>query len=186
MTGLKKSHHKIIQDNLIDHVHTIDEVEELIQIFRTSEKKKLFRLHIEMTTLRGKNILALTAISNIPSIIGTQIEDDDNEYPAIHIRIKQRKGKKMVTTVEGISECFDHDKILSYMKKEFQCGGNVVRVPIEISGSTKGPRKGTSSEEAIESNVTVLQFSGDQREGIKVFLLREEITISRYITIHGY
>lgn len=123
------------------------------------------------------------ALSDTDLIIGTRLEDDDVAYPTIHIRIVQRKGSskggKHITTVEGIPSEFDHSRLLSAMKKEFNCNGALRREELH-------EHPDCMCERVSKGIQTVLQLTGDQREKIRDFLLHEEITIPRYITIHGY
>lgn len=44
----------------------------------------------------------------------------------IHVRLQQRNGKKVLTTVQGISTDYNLKKILKAFKKEFACNGCIV------------------------------------------------------------
>ncbi|GFS14826.1 protein translation factor SUI1 homolog [Elysia marginata] len=69
----------------------------------------------------------------------------------IHIRIKQRNGRKTLTTVQGLDQKYDFKKIVKAAKKEFACNGTVVEHP---------------------EYGEVIQLQGDQRENIKSFFYR--------------
>lgn len=81
----------------------------------------------------------------------------------IHIRIKQRKQRSFITTVDNLPENISLEKILKKMKQTFHCIGS-------IQTSTEGK---------------YLQFSGDQRLGIKKFLIESELAREENIHIHG-
>jgi len=104
-----------------------------------------------------------TAFNN--SLFDTQDTLSKNRY---HIRIQQRNGKKAITTLEGLEEDLDTKRICKYMRKSFNCNGNV--------------KKGAFDEE-------IIQLQGDQRENIKQWLLDQQI-IEKHealrIIIHGF
>ena len=83
----------------------------------------------------------------------------------IHLRCQQRNGRKCITTVQGLSSELELKKIVKQFKKTFNCNGAIV----------------TDSELG-----EVIQLSGDQREGVKKFLVDREITTSNDITVHGF
>lgn len=81
----------------------------------------------------------------------------------VHIRIQQRNGRKSITTVTGLSQQLDLKKILKAIKKEHCCNGTVLK-----------------DEDSKEE---VLQFQGDQREAVKTFLIKEDITDKESIKV---
>ena len=93
-------------------------------------------------------------------------EDDGGDVKAkVQVRMKQRNGKKSVTTVEGMHPQLDYPRLLRAMKRQFQCNGS-------IQEDKKGDK--------------VLQFSGDQRANVRDFILSEEMYTSGEIILHGY
>jgi translation initiation factor 1 len=87
----------------------------------------------------------------------------------IHIRVQQRNGRKCITTLQGLDTDLDIKRIGKAMKKEFNCNGNLV----------EDPDKGD-----------ILQFQGDQRENIRVWLLAQEILTAKEaaerLVTHGF
>ena len=85
-----------------------------------------------------------------------------------HIRIQQRNGKKAITTLQGLEDDLDIKRICKYMRKSFNCNGNV--------------KKDKFDED-------IIQLQGDQRENIKQWLLDQQIIekqeVSR-IVVHGF
>ncbi|KAI8868577.1 translation factor sui1-like protein, partial [Ramicandelaber brevisporus] len=81
------------------------------------------------------------------------------------IRIQQRKGRKMLTTVQGLPPEIDPKLVLKALKKIFACNGTVVQ-----------------DEELGE----VLQLTGDQRTKVQQFLLEEQISNKDQIKVHGF
>lgn len=82
----------------------------------------------------------------------------------IHIRIKQRNGKKSNTFIENIPSDLDIEHIAKTMRKKFACNGCV-------------HKDGFSS---------VIQLFGDQRVIAKKFLIENMIANEEDILIHGY
>ncbi|KAI8146286.1 translation initiation factor SUI1 [Fennellomyces sp. T-0311] len=83
----------------------------------------------------------------------------------IHLRIQQRNGRKTLTTLQGLPKQYDNKKILKVFKKEFACNGTIV-----------------DDEELGE----VLQLTGDQRQKIAEFLIKEGIAKKSEIKVHGF
>jgi translation initiation factor 1 len=88
------------------------------------------------------------------------------EQGKVHIRIQQRNGRKCITTVTGLSKKLDLKKIQKAIKKEHCCNGTVLKDE--------------------ESGQEVLQFQGDQRDAVKTFLIKEEISDKESIKVHGF
>ncbi|CAH6419474.1 Translation initiation factor SUI1 [uncultured virus] len=93
--------------------------------------------------------------------LGTKITNNK-----IHIRLHQRNSRKTITSVEGLDEKFDLKRISSTLRKKFNCRGS----------STTDP----------DTELTILEFSGDQRNKIRSFLITESIAEAGDITVHGY
>lgn len=84
----------------------------------------------------------------------------------VHLRIQKRNGRKHVTTISGLGQDLDFVRLLKAFKKSFQCIGSL---------------------DIQENDVVVaLKLSGDQRNNVKDFLLREEIILDENdIIVHG-
>ena len=124
--------------------------------------------------------------------------DDYGQEEVIHIRIQQRNGRKTLTTVQGIHTKFDLKRrggkvffgrlsiflenfrkfeklqILNHLfpiklvracKKEFACNGTVVE---------------------HKEHGEVLQFQGDQRNNIRSFLIKIQLTAEENLKMHGF
>ncbi len=79
----------------------------------------------------------------------------------IHIGIKQRNGKKVITLIENLDKLqLDLEKIAQVLRKKFHCAS------------------------VVKNNVIELQ--GDHRVGVKQFIIDENIVESKYIIFHGY
>ena len=52
-----------------------------------------------------------------PSGAGTPIHEEPRGSDKIHIRIQQRNGRKMLTTVQGLGKEYDAKKVLKAFKK---------------------------------------------------------------------
>ena len=86
------------------------------------------------------------------------------ESQKVHIRIKQRNGKKSITTIEGLSEDLDKLVICKDLKKKLHCNGSIQTV----------------------DDVVAIQLFGDQRSSAKQFLIDNSIVAESEIIIHGY
>lgn len=98
----------------------------------------------------------------------TNTETKTRPLSEIHIRLRQRNGRKTITTVEGLSSDLDLKKIVKYMRKSFFTSGAIL--------------KGDEEEE-------VLQFAGDQRENCREFLCKYKIweeNVDPPIRVHGF
>jgi translation initiation factor 1 len=84
--------------------------------------------------------------------------------PTITIFVSQRNGKKCDTHVYGWCEEYDLQKICSYLKKKFDCGGSVV-----------------NNKEYGET----IKLNGDKKDEVYNFLLDEEICTKNKIILRG-
>ena len=82
----------------------------------------------------------------------------------IHIRLQQRSKKQSLTTIEGLDDDLDLERICKYMRRTFNCNGTV------LEG-------------------TVISLQGDQRKVVVEWLLAQEILTKveakQRIVIHG-
>ena len=94
------------------------------------------------------------------------IDDMDNGIFSrkIHIRVKQRTTRSYTTYIEGLNERLDLKKLLSVIKKTFNCGGNI---------------------DVLPDGTQVIKLTGDQRDKIKQFLIEKSITDADDIILHG-
>ena len=83
----------------------------------------------------------------------------------VHIRIQQRNGRKVITTVQGLPPKLNLKKVLKYIKKVFACNGSI---------------------DEDEEHGKILKLSGDQRKTISEFLAVEEIVPKQAIKVHGF
>ncbi len=81
------------------------------------------------------------------------------------MRIQLRSGRRYVTTVQGLSNDFDHNKILKDMKRTFNCNGAVV------NDEDWGP---------------IISLTGDQRVNVRAFLLDLEICTEDQLKVWGW
>lgn len=95
---------------------------------------------------------------------------DDNKQKkevssAVHIRVQQRSGRKMLTTVQGLATDLDLKKIVKAFKKTFSTNGTILK-----------------DEELGE----IIQVQGDQRKNIAEFLVKYKICEKGDIKVHGF
>ncbi|EXB40143.1 Protein translation factor SUI1-like protein [Morus notabilis] len=80
----------------------------------------------------------------------------------VHIRVQQMRGKKFLTTVQGLNEDVGYDIVL---KKELCCNSNVVQDK-ELG--------------------KIIQLQGDQRKNVSRYLVKAELVQKDNILIHGF
>ena len=83
----------------------------------------------------------------------------------VHIRTKQRSGKKSTTIIEGLAEDLDLPKILKALKKTLNTNGSVLEDE-EFGG--------------------IINIQGDQRTAVAQFLCKYHICEPDEIKIHGF
>jgi translation initiation factor 1 len=93
-------------------------------------------------------------------------EVETYEIQMVHIRIRQRGGRKCMTEVTGLASDLNLNKIMKYWRHMYKC--SVAKI---INEKTK--------EKTI-------RLQGDKREDIKKFLLDEHIIEKEHIKIHGF
>lgn len=93
------------------------------------------------------------------------IFDDFINREIVHLRIQKRSGRKHVTTISGLKQDLDFPRLLRAFKKSFKCIGAL---------------------DVNDDIVLAIKLSGDQRDNVKKFLLKEEIILDENcIIIHG-
>lgn len=92
------------------------------------------------------------------------VDDLFKEQPLllVDIRVVQRNARKRVTTISGLPENLDFDKVIKVLKKSLNCSGTIK-----------------------EDDGKHLQLSGDQRQAVAQFLVEQKICTSKEIKIHG-
>lgn len=101
----------------------------------------------------------------------TLIVGDASEKEEIHIRKIQRTARNYMTTIDGISSKTNLDQMLRKMKKQFHCNGSYGN----LSEETKDQK----------SNGIRVTLTGDQRQNIVEFLVKEGICKKENIMLHG-
>ncbi|XP_031566775.1 eukaryotic translation initiation factor 1-like [Actinia tenebrosa] len=92
-------------------------------------------------------------------------DDHASQVEDVHVRIQQRNGRKVLTTIQGIADVYDKKRLVKAFKKKFACNGTVV-----------------DHAEYGE----VIQLQGDQRTNAKDFLLQIELVKPDQLKVHGF
>jgi len=82
----------------------------------------------------------------------------------VTISVEKRNGKKCITNVIGMAEDLDLQKIISYLKKNYNCNGSIIK-------------------DAVHGEV--ISLTGDQKENVYNFLVKEEIYKAEDIIVKG-
>ena len=83
---------------------------------------------------------------------------------SVHIRNQQRNGRKSITTIAGLEDDLDLDKIVKYMRKIFSTNGTILQ-----------------DEELGD----IIQLQGDCRFDARDFLVKFNICNINDIKVHG-
>ncbi len=110
-----------------------------------------------------KEKMASKVVFNTGGIDGGKKKQAAGGY-SIHIRNQQRNGRKSLTTIAGLAEDLDLDKILKVMRKMFSTNGTILH-----------------DEEAGN----IIQLQGDRRHDACDFLTRYNICERSEIKVHG-
>lgn len=82
----------------------------------------------------------------------------------VTIAVGKRNGKKCITNIIGMADDLDLKKILSYLKKTYNCNGSIVK---------------------DETHGEVISLTGDQKENVYNFLVEEKIYKKEDIIVKG-
>ncbi|XP_045146100.1 eukaryotic translation initiation factor 1-like [Echinops telfairi] len=113
----------------------------------------------------------MSAIQNLHSSDAfADASQGDDLLPAgtedsIHIRIQQRNGRKTLTTVQGIADDYDKNKLVKAFQKTFAGNGTVMEHP---------------------EYGEVIQLQGDQRKHICQFLVETGLAQDDQLKVHGF
>lgn len=92
--------------------------------------------------------------------------DDNNVFSEnkVTISVQKRNGRQCITNISGMADDLDLKKILSYLKKTYNCNGSII----------KDAQFGE-----------VITLTGDQKENVYNFLINEEINKKDEIIVKG-
>lgn len=99
------------------------------------------------------------AMSSFDTQTGSTVQQS-----TVQIRMQQRNGKKSITTLSGLDQRLDFDRLAKEFKKRWGCNGIVVSDP-EFG--------------------FVIQLQGDQREHLREFLITEKLVKADDIRTSG-
>ena len=93
------------------------------------------------------------------------VDDNNQNNPIVHIRVFQRTSRTFITTIEGLPQYSNFKLYLKQMKTKFHCNGSI-------------KNKGDTGE-------ILIQLSGDQRNDVTNYLVKNNICSKECIKIHG-
>jgi translation initiation factor SUI1 len=82
----------------------------------------------------------------------------------VTIDVEKRNGKKYITNIIGMDDDLDLKKITSYLKKTYNCNGSIIK---------------------DETYKEVISLTGDQKENVYNFLIKEKIYKKEDIIVKG-
>ncbi|XP_057556506.1 eukaryotic translation initiation factor 1-like [Hippopotamus amphibius kiboko] len=83
----------------------------------------------------------------------------------IHIRIQQRNGRRIFTTIQGTTDDYNKKKLVKAFKKKFACNGTVIEHP---------------------EYGEVIQLQGDQQKNICQFLIETGLAKDYQLKVCGF
>ena len=113
----------------------------------------------------GPNEQFITNLNTFDPFADAVEESEGQSTQQIHLRIQQRNGRKSITTVQGLSESLDLKSILRTFKKSFSCNGSI----------SKNDEYGK-----------IIQMSGDQRDNVKKWIIKQSIASEKEVIVHGF
>ena len=92
--------------------------------------------------------------------------DDDSSFSKniVTISVQKRNGRQCITSITGMAQDLDLKKIISYLKKKYNCNGSIIK-DVQFG--------------------EVITLTGDQKENVYNFLIGEEINKKDEIIIKG-
>ena len=103
-------------------------------------------------------------INNIDFEDGVETTDNMQLLEAVHIRIQQRNGKKVITIIQGLDAKIPRKELIKKFKTMYACGGHIAH-----------------DDEFGE----VIQLTGDQRLKVRDYLVANGMVEAHNIEIHG-
>ena len=82
----------------------------------------------------------------------------------VHVRFQQRTGRKGITTVQGLNQKLNFNKLNKQFKKQWGCAGIVIET---------------------EDVGKVIQLQGDQRQHLVEFITNEKLANKESIKVFG-
>jgi translation initiation factor 1 len=102
--------------------------------------------------------------NNTDELFSLDEAEDFFTVSKVTISVQKRNGKKCITTITGMATDLDLKKIVSYIKKTYNCNGAIIK---------------------DEKYGEIISLSGDQKENFFNFLVNEEINKKEDIIIKG-
>lgn len=99
---------------------------------------------------------------------GNELDDSTSSSTirsVVHIRVQQRNGKKSITTIQGLANDLDKNKIIHALKKTLNTNGTVLQ---------------------DEEYGDIIHLQGDQRKAVAEFLCTYHICQASEIKLHGF
>lgn len=91
-------------------------------------------------------------------------EEEETDFPVVHLRIQKRNAKKTITIIEGLDQTICKT-LIKDIRKRFNTNGTLKK---------------------DDEDNSVLQIQGDKRLEIKDYLVTQSITAKEKIFLHGY
>jgi translation initiation factor 1 (eIF-1/SUI1) len=118
-------------------------------------------------------------------------EDQAQKEVRVHLHLSQRTSRKTITSVSGlesVSDQLDLNAILAALKAKFNCTGFLTTTSTAPSSNDKQEKaKKPKNAKHTDGVLTVLTLTGDQRAGVRQWLLDEKLVEkSEHIKIHGF
>lgn len=112
-------------------------------------------------------------------IDGLNERKTQRELSEIHIRVKQRNGKKCITLIEGLAKDLDLKKISKALRKTFNTSVSILKID-DDKGNDRG------DDEVMYHKI--LQLQGDKRKEVNEFLIKYKIweEPDPPIKVHGF
>ena len=118
----------------------------------------------QLQNLKAKDPFAEAGESGASLVAKEATDATQPKKTEVHIRFQQRTGRKGITTVQGLNQGLNFEKLNKEFKKRWGCAGTVIQDP--------------------EAGY-VIQLQGDQRQHLTEFLIEEKLAKEANIRVFG-
>jgi translation initiation factor 1 len=98
-------------------------------------------------------------------MISSQGQIKSGKDGKVHIRVQQRTARKYITSIQGLADDLDENKIAKAIRNQLNCRGSVLN---------------------DEKFGQIIAFSGDKRQQVRQFLIDNDICYEDQIVVHGF
>lgn len=113
--------------------------------------------------------------------LNTEVTNELNAN-VVHIYVKQRNGKKSITTIQGVDKlACNMESVLKDLKNSNSCGGSIVK----NENNEKSEKSDKQEKQDKQDNGLIIVLQGDHRKEIQEYLIKKKLIALENIKVHG-